>query len=117
MPALEYTLEPFYAGDHFPGIPTLKLKDKLTGLPPASPLVAATLRFGKVGNVVEPVVELSIEGTEITLVDGAGWEMSIPTQAVAGFTDGTWTGHLRTIPADGVKTTYIIFHQTVKADV
>jgi len=108
------TLEPFVAGDHWEGIPALTIQ--INNAPPASALGSVRLRFTKDERTTE-VVELSSEDDEITIVDAAAWEISIPEQAVPGLTAGKWRWNLETTNAAGVVKTSVEGTQKVLRDV
>ena len=113
-----FDLEPISAGDAFPGIGLLRIKDKLTGLPPASPLASARMRFKRRGRIELPVIELtSGAGGGVTVLDGALWELQVPEQMVPGLVEGVWDWNMETTPEDGLVKTYVGGTQTVNADV
>jgi len=104
-------LEPFTAGDHFDGIPTVTIT--VNGAPPASAMTLVTMRFKKKDFPNGTPVELSSADAEITIESAANWEFSVPEQAIAGLTDGTWTWRISVTDAEGVKKTYLADEITV----
>jgi hypothetical protein len=87
-------LEKYTEGDEWEGIPSLSIT--VNGAPPTTPLGIVTMRFKKAGSVPSDVVQLSsATAGQITILDPANWEISVPPQVVAGHTFGKWVWRLR----------------------
>jgi hypothetical protein len=106
MKPAKLALEPFTEGDRWGGIPNLSIK--VNGVAPSSPILAVTMRFKKAGSVPSDVVELSsATPAQITIVNAANWEITVPPQEVPGLTYDEWTWRIRVTAVDGSKQTYL----------
>lgn len=104
-------LEPFTQGDHFPGIPALTIT--VNDVPPASPLARAVMRFFPAdGNGDEVELDSNTPG-QITILNAANWELSIPRQAIPFLTAGRWNTQIKLTDSTGAVDTYISTQQLV----
>ena len=104
MSAAIYPTEPIYAGDTWPGIPAITIREG--GEIPASSIASASLTFYKaeLGLATPELVLTSPD--EITLTNAAAWELAIPPQILA-LPPGEWTFRFSTTTAAGVVRTWL----------
>jgi hypothetical protein len=105
MTPKKYDLPAFAAGDHFPGLPLIRIKED--GVAPTSDLAGVKMRFIPADRRAVAAVELSTTNGHVTLTSGNDWEAAVPVQAVAGLSAGSWAYNYETTDALGAVRTYM----------
>ena len=100
MKPAKLALESFTEGDTWEGIPSLVIT--VNGSTPAAAIVSGTIRFKPANELPGTPVQIPL-----TLVNAAGWEVSVPPGIVAGLTKGDWIWRIAIIDASGVRKTYL----------
>ena len=110
-------LENHVAGDTWQGIPVIG-PILINGLPPASPAerVRLTLRKVPAATGAEKIFDSGLGN--ITIVNAATWEASIPEVPFANFTlpEGRYEGHLEFTDTAGVRLTTHEIHLSILED-
>lgn len=111
---------PMWRGDDWPGYPTLIID--INGEPPELPIASARIQFRETPGSEEVGYTLSTapeagQGT-ITIVDAAGWELSIPKQPLPlAAKRKPWKWDLEIIDTGGTVVTYEGQPQQVNQDI
>lgn len=88
MSAAIYQTEPIYAGDTWPGIPSISIR--VNGAPPSDPVASAKLIFFKAEDgPSSPALTLQ-SPDDIHISNSGQWEMDIPPIVLA-LPPGEWT--------------------------
>lgn len=102
MSAAIYTTEAIYAGDTWPGIPSITIR--VNGSPPGDPVESARLIFFKAEDGAGTIGQALSTPDEILITDADLWEISIPAIALS-LPPGEWTFRFTTVAADTSATT------------
>jgi hypothetical protein len=96
MSAAIYPTDPVYAGDTWPGIPSISIRPN--GEIPAISVASAKLIFFKAEDGPQTPSLTLTSPDEITLVDAADWELDIPP-VILDLAPGEWTFRFSTTAA------------------
>lgn len=89
MSAAIYTTEAIYAGDTWPGIPSITIR--VNDLPPANAVAGAKLVFYKADeSPLTPALTLTDEAGDIEIIDASNWQLAIPGTPL-DLPPGEWT--------------------------
>jgi hypothetical protein len=97
MSAAIYPANAIYAGDTWPGIPSISIRpnDEI----PADPVTSAKLIFFKAEEgPATPALELT-SAAEITIISAANWEFDVPP-IILDLDPGEWTFRFSTVAND-----------------